>query len=86
MSRIPSSSYSIHKPHPDQLITLPDGRDEVPALLLPLDDNPREQEWKVERTRDGGCTISNTETGKYLGFEGDPCENKQIGAAGKPKE
>ncbi|KDQ08428.1 carbohydrate-binding module family 13 protein [Botryobasidium botryosum FD-172 SS1] len=85
MSQIPPGPYHIQK-HGGQLITFTDAENGAPALLLPPSGNPKDQEWQVQRASDGGYTFKNTQTGKYLGFEGPPEVNKLIVTTDEPKE
>ncbi|KDQ12628.1 hypothetical protein BOTBODRAFT_56666 [Botryobasidium botryosum FD-172 SS1] len=86
MSQIHNGLYFIQKPGTSQVITLHGAEDGTPASLLPLGGNHGEQEWLVERSGDGGYTIKNPLTGKYLGFGGIPHPGEQIVATSEPKE
>ncbi|KDQ12668.1 carbohydrate-binding module family 13 protein [Botryobasidium botryosum FD-172 SS1] len=83
MSQIPNVLYHIQKPG-GSFIAFLGAAEGAPAVLLPAS-SPKDQEWRAQRSPDGGYTFKNAQTGKFLGFKGPPHVNEPIIATDEPK-
>ncbi|KAG8787334.1 hypothetical protein FRC12_015679 [Ceratobasidium sp. 428] len=86
----PDGPYAIIKSpppnSPEQYLTQEGNESRAPILILPPSGAPGQQEWHVSRGEQGGITLRNIQSGKFIGYEGSPDVNQRIVAVDRLME
>ncbi|KAG8722542.1 hypothetical protein FRC09_006118 [Ceratobasidium sp. 395] len=90
MSFPPDGPYAIIKSpppnSPEQYLTQEGNESRAPILILPPSGAPGQHDWLVSRGELGGITLRNIQSGKFVGYNGSPDENKRVVAVDHPTE
>ncbi|KAG8724285.1 hypothetical protein FRC09_020495 [Ceratobasidium sp. 395] len=86
----PDGPYAIIKSpppgSPEQYLTQEGTESRAPIFILPPSGAPGQQEWHVSRGEQGGITLRNIQSGKFIGYEGSPDVNKRLVAVDRLME